>query len=99
MARRLTAAQIALQSIIHPRVSHPAHSFLHDGATDRTLSRWRSRSYPRFPHGRMSIRTLTPTLSRFAVEGASETDRTAQVPSTAKRERVRVRVCSADPYP
>ena len=41
---------------------------------------------------RMSLRTLTPTLSRFAVEGASETGRSHRVPSTAKRERDRVRV-------
>src|SRR6185312_2785343 len=43
-----------------------------------------------------SIHTLTPTLSRFAVEGASEADRTNRVPSTAKRERVGVRACGAD---
>src|SRR5262245_39972702 len=41
-----------------------------------------------------STRTLTPTLSRFAVEGASEYDRSGGVPSTAKRERARVRVSS-----
>jgi hypothetical protein len=41
----------------------------------------------------MPIQTLTPTLSRFAVEGATETVRSDRVPSTAKRERGRVRVC------
>jgi len=40
----------------------------------------------------MLIQTLTPTLSRFAVEGAIETVRSCRVPSTAKRERDRVRV-------
>jgi hypothetical protein len=40
----------------------------------------------------MPIRTLTPALSRFAVEGANETSHFHCVPSPAKRERDRVRV-------
>jgi hypothetical protein len=40
----------------------------------------------------MLMQTLTPTLSRFAGEGATETVRLYRVPSTAKRERDRVRV-------
>src|SRR6185312_12520212 len=40
-----------------------------------------------------SPRALTLTLSRFAVEGTRSRSRSAGVPSTAKRERVRVRVC------
>jgi len=43
----------------------------------------------------MPIQPLTPTLSRFAVEGAIETVRCYRVPSTAKRERDRVRVCDS----
>jgi hypothetical protein len=43
----------------------------------------------------MSIQALTATLSRFAVEGAIETVRSHRVPSTAKRERDRVRVCGS----
>jgi hypothetical protein len=44
---------------------------------------------------RAGARTLTPTLSRFAVEGANECDRSGGVPSTAKREKVGVRVCGS----
>jgi hypothetical protein len=44
---------------------------------------------------KMLIQTPTPTLSRFAVEGAIEIVRSCRVPSTAKRERVRVRVCGS----
>jgi hypothetical protein len=36
--------------------------------------------------------TLTPTLSRFAGEGAIQTRRPFSVPSPAERERDRVRV-------
>ena len=43
----------------------------------------------------MLMQALTPTLFRFAVEGAIETARSFSVPSTAKRERARVRVCDS----
>jgi len=40
----------------------------------------------------MQTQTLTPTLSRSAGEGATETRRSFRVPSPAKRERDGVRV-------
>src|SRR5882724_12363130 len=42
-----------------------------------------------------SLRTLTLALSRFAVEGTPSVQRHNRVPSTAKRERARVRVCDS----
>src|SRR5882724_8158060 len=42
-------------------------------------------------------RTLTLTLYRFAVEGTLAARRLDRVPSPAKRERVRVRVCDSMP--
>ncbi len=39
--------------------------------------------------------TLTPSLSRFAVEGARSSNRSVGVPSTAKRERDGVRACAS----
>ena len=38
---------------------------------------------------------LTPALSRFAVEGTPAEQSHNRVPSTAKRERVRVRACDS----
>jgi hypothetical protein len=43
----------------------------------------------------MSMQALTPTLSRFAGEGAIECGRFYRVPSPAERERVRVRACGS----
>jgi hypothetical protein len=45
----------------------------------------------------MSVQTLTPTLSRFAGEGAIEMSCLYRVPSPAKRERDWVRLCYSVP--
>src|SRR5262249_54271481 len=45
-----------------------------------------------------SLHTLTLSLSRFAVEGVTASDRGSCVPSTAKRERNRVRVRGVHPW-
>ncbi len=41
------------------------------------------------------MQALTPTLSRFAGEGAIECRCSDLVPSPAERERVRVRACGS----